>query len=342
MLGLPVTFFANQTILEVGPGSGYNTLAFFKWGAKVDLVEPNATGRADMQQLFFSSAIPKDSYVVYPDLIDHFATEKTYKIIIAEGFLHFLENKQEIITKLAGLLDDGGVIVVTCMDEVGLFVEQLKRLIGHILTRDMNDFEDKVKFLAGIFAPQLKCLTGVTRSAEDWVKDQVLNPKINHRLLEIPEAISLFGDAFEVLGTSQAMFVDYSWYKDVAYDYKSNYEAQYSVKRHNLVMAGLEESILTETNASIFYDKICKIRQYSILCENRYCADLVQNMIKELNDLLPIVLGIDNRVYRFILESIEILNSIGKKQIDLAEFGVFFSSFGRSQQYLSLVKKMKY
>lgn len=33
-LGIPPLFFDKKTILEVGPGSGYNTLAFFSWGGR--------------------------------------------------------------------------------------------------------------------------------------------------------------------------------------------------------------------------------------------------------------------------------------------------------------------
>lgn len=31
-LGIPTQLFGNSKILEIGPGSGYNTLAFFEWG----------------------------------------------------------------------------------------------------------------------------------------------------------------------------------------------------------------------------------------------------------------------------------------------------------------------
>lgn len=40
-LGIPPAVFSNKTILEIGPGGGYNALVFFSWGAKVDFVEPN-------------------------------------------------------------------------------------------------------------------------------------------------------------------------------------------------------------------------------------------------------------------------------------------------------------
>ena len=33
-LGVPSIFFEGKKVLEVGPGSGYNTLAFFSWGGR--------------------------------------------------------------------------------------------------------------------------------------------------------------------------------------------------------------------------------------------------------------------------------------------------------------------
>ncbi|MBQ8691940.1 MAG: hypothetical protein IJ520_02215, partial [Synergistaceae bacterium] len=52
-LGIPVKLFRDAKILEVGPGGGYNTLCFFKWGAKhIDLVEPNIAGIEDMRENF--------------------------------------------------------------------------------------------------------------------------------------------------------------------------------------------------------------------------------------------------------------------------------------------------
>lgn len=52
-LGIPNIAFRNSRILEIGPGGGYNTLAFFKWGENIiELVEPNKAGLEDLQKLF--------------------------------------------------------------------------------------------------------------------------------------------------------------------------------------------------------------------------------------------------------------------------------------------------
>ena len=51
--GIPQLAFRDAEILEVGPGSGYNTLAFFHWDCKhIDLVEANAKGIEGMHNLF--------------------------------------------------------------------------------------------------------------------------------------------------------------------------------------------------------------------------------------------------------------------------------------------------
>ena len=83
--GMPVLAFHNSNLLEIGPGGGINTLAFFQWGCKqVDLVEANPKGLEDMQRLFDEQNISKDTYKIIPCTIENYDTDKKYDIIIAE------------------------------------------------------------------------------------------------------------------------------------------------------------------------------------------------------------------------------------------------------------------
>lgn len=107
-LGMPPVLFQNADILEVGPGSGYNTLAFFEWGGNVHLVEPNPTGIRDMKQLFRERQIAGNRYEIYENTIEEFETEHRYDIIIAEGFLHSINNAKDIIQKLKTKIIKGG------------------------------------------------------------------------------------------------------------------------------------------------------------------------------------------------------------------------------------------
>ena len=117
--GIPTIAFRNAEILEVGPGGGYNTLAFFHWGSRhIDLVEANPRGIEDMKSLFGYQEILEDKYDIISCKIEDYSTEKKYDIIIAEGFLSNVPNQQEIIDKLKDLAAPDGIIVVTCIDNV--------------------------------------------------------------------------------------------------------------------------------------------------------------------------------------------------------------------------------
>ena len=146
-LGMPVILFKDANMLEVGPGGGYNTLAFFEWNIRhIDLVEANPKGIEDMKELF--NGINKDKYSVHACLIEEYKNNSKYDIVIAESFLQFLKNQKEVIDILKEKVVDGGVVVITCSDEVCFFIEQIKRLLAHAYVKDIDNYEKKVEILA--------------------------------------------------------------------------------------------------------------------------------------------------------------------------------------------------
>lgn len=67
--------------------------------------------------------------------------------------MQHLSNQQEIINKLKDLVIDNGIIVTTCTDEMCWFIERMKRLLGWIITKNLDNYEDKVNCLVEIFKP---------------------------------------------------------------------------------------------------------------------------------------------------------------------------------------------
>lgn len=240
-LGMPTIVFDKKDILEVGPGSGFNTLAFFKWVGeqnKIELVEANPKGIVDMKKLFEEKRISTDRYEIYECIIEEFKNKKKYDIIIAEGFIHFISNAKEVIEKLCTMLKDGGIIVITCIDECGMFVEVMKRFIAHIIIKDISNYDEKVIAYTEFFKGQFSKLKGMSRSVEDWVKDNMLSPIFfNKSIWSIADCISMFSEEFLVLGTSQNIFTDYSWYKDLSYNERENVLRQFRKKQHNFMFA---------------------------------------------------------------------------------------------------------
>lgn len=340
-LGIPCIAFEGKRILEVGPGSGYNTLAlFFFGGGDLTLVEPNHTGVVEMKKLFSEYNIPPERYVIKECMIEEMLVSEKFDIVIAEGFLHSIDNCDEIINKLSLLVNEGGVIIVTCMDVISMFVEQMKRFVCHIMIKDISDYETQVKKCTGFFHKHMQNLKGMSRSVEDWVRDDILNPAFNNqKILSIGKAIECFGREFSFLGSSQRIFTDYSWYKDIEYDERKNILSQYKQKRHNFLMTGLDETILSECDSEYLEDKIGEIRLRAIEYEKEPSNKYIDQVQEGLYIIKPIMKKISRRCMGFVDEVIEILNYLKRgEEIELERYQIFSESVGRTQQYLSMVK----
>lgn len=330
----------------MGRGGGYNTLAFFHWGSEhIDLVEANPKGIEDMQELFGKQQISQDRYQIFPCKIEDYETDTKYDFIIAESFIQYLYNQQEVIEKLQSLVAENGVIVITCSDDVCIFIEIIKRLIAVTMTAGIAEFDQKVEYLAKFFAPQLAKLRGVSRTAEDWVKDQILNPTlINGTELTMLQAMDFFVDEFDVLGCSPRVFTDYSWYKDIYYDYRKDFREQFQQKRLSLLMANMPEVILPVEQAAIMVKSFEKIKTIVSEYEKTLDTRKFDDILKELETIEEsIKQNFDESFVEVFGEIKKIIADIheGKKMdaINVEGYPNFFSAFGRTQQYISFVKK---
>lgn len=340
--GIPVIAFRNAEILEIGPGGGYNTLAFFHWGSKhVDLVEANQKGIDDMRKLFAEQEISKEQYQIFQCRAEEYHTEKKYDIVIAEGFLPWIENQDVIIRQLQELTADDGIIVITCIDHVGLFIETMKRLLGWAMASNLDLYEDKVRYLAGIFGPQLTNLRGVSRSAEDWVKDMVLNPAGSNNLeLSINQAIQLFEEKFDILGSSPNMFTDYSWYKDIWLDYISDYKQQFREKRLSFLMANMPEHTLHSDQADELVKCFASIRKLAAAYEKETDKNYITQILEDMGKISEVLEDFDadfKNVFCDIQRALSDLIQIGAA--DLEKYPHLFRAFGRTQQYIAFMKK---
>lgn len=341
--GMPEIAFRNAEILEVGPGRGDNTLAFFHWNcAHVDLVEANAQECKDMQILFAEQEIPRHKYDIFECTIENYCTDKKYDIIIAEGFLPLMHNQEEIICKLKELLKEKGIIVITCVDKVGYFIEIMKRMGGIVLSQKISAYEEKVKYLTEIFRPQLKKLRGVSKLPEGWVMDNILSPAVNNgEELSVSKAIQYFDKDFDILGTSPQMFTDYSWSKDIWYDYKKDYLEQFDKKRLSFLMANMPEIILPASFANELVRAFEDIKDLEAEFEQSMEISKVSDILKIMKSIQkPIEQNFDTKFVRVFFEIEEMLLHIQKSEsINMEDYPHFFAAFGRTQQYISFVRK---
>lgn len=342
--GIPLLAFRDARILEVGPGGGYNTLAFFHWDCgHVDLVEANPRGFEDMQRLFAEQSIPQEKYDIISCEIEDYHTDKKYDIIIAEGFLPHLPNQKEIIEKLQKLAGDDGIIVITCVDHVSWFIEIMKRLLGWVLTREIQGYEQRLEFLLKLFEPQLAKLRGVSRPAKDWVQDNMLNPVTsNQSELGLGQAICLFENGYDVLGTSPHMFTDYSWHKDIWYDCTRDYKCQFGKKHLNLLMANEPEVILPASLVETAAGHFKAIRKLAAEYEEEQDMQCIERIMVHMDEMKDTICTLQNGFVEVFAEIRDALGRVAEgKDINMEEYPHFFGSFGRAQQYIAFAKCRK-
>ena len=342
--GVPLRAFQGADILEVGPGRGDNTLAFFEWmnvrggAGHVDLVEANPQSVKDMQMSFDARGIEHDWYTIHQCMIEDFIPNKKFDIIIAEGFLPIVENQEEIVQKIKQMISSQGIVVITCSDDVGMFIEGIKRLIGNVLTSDIKDFETKVDALVKLFEPQLQSLRGMSRTVKSWVVDQILGYSgINGQELNMIEAIKLFGDDFYVLGSSPMMFTDYSWYKDIWF--VQDYCKQFGQKRLSLLMAGMPE-VIWDLEAADALVKDFKMAKRLAAAYERNPDKMIMLQMKSLfQTMAPKLEGFNDDFRKVFYEIQLLLDDIMQGAPDMTKYPNFFRAFGRSMQYLAFEKK---
>lgn len=340
--GIPMSAFKNAEILEVGPGGGYNTLAFFQWGcAHVDLVEANEKGRHDMIGLFERQNVLPEKFSIFPCQIENYVTDKKYDIIIAEGFIQHLPNQLQILKKLQTLSAENGIIVITCTDYLCFFIETMKRLVARFLVKDITDYEDRVRYLSELFEPQLAELKGMSRPVRDWVQDMILfEGSIFTKLLNLPQAISFFQREYNVLGTSPQMFTDYSWYKDIWFDYIEDFKQQYDRKKVSLLLAGMPERILSCEKTRVISEHFKNIINLAMEAEKNFEDCYIKEIIDNINNIEIEMINIDDEFSTILCEVRMALQSInGKENVDFNQYPHFFRAFGKTQHYIAFERK---
>jgi SAM-dependent methyltransferase len=192
-LGLWPESIRGKYVLEVGAGSGHNALytASLKPAGYV-AIEPNPAGAADIKAL-----VGEDISVVRASIED-FAPASAWDVVLCEGLLGLSGgNKAELLETLIPHVKVGGVLVITCIDAISDHSEVLRRALAQRYIKNGASLQENVEILKPIFAPHLATLKGMTRSVEDWIIDNILNPA-----------------SIEVLGCSPRFLIDWRWYKE--------------------------------------------------------------------------------------------------------------------------------
>jgi SAM-dependent methyltransferase len=218
-LGILPAFLRGRTVLEIGPGSGFNSVYTASLEpSRYVLVEPNPRGVDDIRALFSNDAGLAGRIEIVSASVEDFQPSQPFEFVFCEGMLALagVSDPGRLLRAVARQSAPGGVLVITCIDAVSQLSEVLRRFIAQWLIDPADDLDRQVQRLLPVFSPHLSTVKGMTRRHDDWIIDNLLNPASIGPLLSIADAVAVLRDEFDVFGASPRFLIDWRWYKAIA------------------------------------------------------------------------------------------------------------------------------
>ncbi len=172
-LHLPVRLFRGARVLEFGPDTGENALAFGRWGARLELVEPNQASWPQIRAYFEHFGMANSLVGLRGETLQDFAPVEPADIVIAEGFIHTVKPEAMWIDVVRRALAPGGFVVL-------FYYERTAQLMELFHAASFAEF-CRLSGMSGvaaarrIFGAKWDSIPHV-RAFESWVMDVLENP----------------------------------------------------------------------------------------------------------------------------------------------------------------------
>jgi SAM-dependent methyltransferase len=345
LLGLIPSFFKGKKILEVGPGSGQNSIYIASLFPKIyDLLEPNPYACKDISKIFKKFSHKHTKPNLFQKSLDDFKNDKLYDIVISEGWPGgFLDYDKSMLIKLSSFVKPGGILLITFCPPVGGVATYLRRLIGRRLIKEEDNLEHKTKILKKAFSNHLKKLSNMTRSQEHWIQDLMFNPSY-YTIHNTPKICNkIFDDSFKFFHSVPGFSTEWRWYKSLHGKYRKineNFLYEYNKFSHCLIDYRIDAK-KRSPEKNIKLEKLCS--DFAIIAnkkENLGYSEYTKNLEPIFS---KIITNIENdlplNTKKGLKEAYKILKKKVIKIEDVKNMSHFSSFFGREQCYLSLIKE---
>jgi SAM-dependent methyltransferase len=221
-LGIPLGLLAGKRVLEYGCNSGENAVVLAGLGARLVLVEPNAQVIPRLKFLFdrFSATEQVDDICI--SSIEDFHDTRTYDLVIAEGFLNTLPQREPMLRKICSQLRPGGLGVIAFDHRCGSLLELLKKAVFFRVLEaagvDDPHSPPALKIARQLFEEDFKELNA-SRDFFSWWKDVIVNPFFGGDVFwDYDEILPVIASQdCEIYSTSPRFLTAdfHTWYKNV-------------------------------------------------------------------------------------------------------------------------------
>jgi len=342
-LGLRKDAFQNKNILEIGPGHGYNAIVNMQYNPKYyHMVELNLESCNNIEELCKSNKIETSKYNVENVSLEEFSSEIKYDIVICEGTLAFLKNKDSLLKKISTFVEKDGILVLTAGDTISQFYELIRRLFANILVHQIDDKDTKIRLLVEAFESHTQTLHGFSKFIGDWCYDMFIDDDLYNNFLSTIDIVSILNDNFEFdKMTSPNLILDERWYRQISLDHKKNneYKVNSFYKRWHNLFNYKSFSSERDIEKNVKLNNLCTELVLKIRVNENNEKDIyIKNIIDLIVQIKDNLKNIDSIIDNSLTEIITLLQKETILAKDISSMKYFGQCFGRGSQYLTLIK----
>ncbi len=340
MLGIPSIAIKNSRVLEIAAGSGQNSL-YISSERPIEfvIVEPNPAALEQISTNFTGLPPNYTPPTVLPLKVEDFKPQSNFDIVICENWLGSSNDEINLLNRISDYVSSNGILIITILSIVGW----LPNLFRHLLLNSLLDsykiklsYTDKFEIALSAFEKHLATLSSMTRSREDWIRDNMINPTYLDQGLTLELVLkNLQSNGFSVLGTAPQFYSEWRWFKQLDLDPVSKNIAALNAQDLNNFMF-LDYRFTQNNSPGNNFDG----KKFELICKDILLSmQLNLNkkiMLKKISELNPIFQRFFPNLSSSLTEVLLLLSQDCITIEDIASMKNFKNWFGRETLYLSL------
>jgi SAM-dependent methyltransferase len=301
-LKLPARIFQNSSLLDLGCGSGQNTI-FYDWnGANCTLVDYDRKSFLFAKSLF--EKFSKNKFKIYNKDLFKFKSNKKFDYVILNGVAHHTHDVRKTIKIAINFLKKGGMLILGIGETNGFFQRHFQRNILYNLTSDKKEIINLSKYFFKENLLRAKKFGG--RTETEIIYDTYLNPKI--KTLSFDEVKNIFNKKKLYLYSQDEGDSDLETFYNIgAKQFRLLLKGKDYFSNKNFSFNSINNFSLSKEKSSIFKKNIKKINKISKL-QNKLTNLFNDQSIKNIKK---------NYFHRFLYKYLKEIKNY--KKIDLID-----------------------
>jgi len=341
-IGAPSILFRDKNILEVGPGSGHNSLYIASCKpARYDLLEPNKTAQREIRGLYSTINLDLTKPNLIEQKLEDFSSEIEYDVVICEAWLGVSPHEREMMKKLGKLVSQGGILITTIASPLGSVSNGIRRVLSWSMTKNIDNIDKKTKILLDAYSTHLNTINDMSRVYEDWAQDTLINPGFLTMCPQPDMFIEDVGNRFEIYESFPKFNNDWRWYKSLYganKKYNEKFLSSYHENIHNFFdYRNYHTKISKKLGSEIEAESFNFISQIARK-EDSNNVVIDNKIIESIKKIGLLMSDIDDCWDDIFKEVINLMQSKSITENDISKMKFFDKLFGRELIYVSAIK----